>query len=361
MNEINIDLNLKLPTTTGVMPVITGYDVATRTVTGTGFGVLPGVAQVFDRLLDKYVPVGVLSWSNTSVKLAAAWDNRDGDTAVKINDSYGYNIRYTQALSGFCRITYRRQNALIAQNILTATEYQNSIENNNDAITKSINSETVYIKAQIIGIEFGSTFNKQTIKFNFLEWCTSFNQPLMLPNVVTTIEYNFLFHCLLFNHAISIPDSVTQIGYNLLAFCVSFNHPLKLPNNITILPENLLYQSTSFNQELIIPSNVTSVGNNVLAYNYAFNKTLTIPSKVTQFGTGLLRQCHAVYRLVVNTTSRPTDTNSLSQELKVNSSMNRIGVHVYGTGRSQWIAGLPNRTTTPWRRLVNGGANLPPA
>jgi hypothetical protein len=45
-----------------------------------------------------------------------------------------------------------------------------------------------------------------------LEGCASFNQPLVLPESLTSIGGGFLVNCVLFNQPLIVPNSVISIG-----------------------------------------------------------------------------------------------------------------------------------------------------
>jgi len=53
----------------------------------------------------------------------------------------------------------------------------------------------------------------------------------------------------------------------------------------------------------------------------------------------------------------PTDNNSLSQTINSKTDeTNGEGIKIYGTNRAGLIAALPDRTTTPFRKLIDGGS-----
>lgn len=88
---------------------------------------------------------------------------------------------------------------------------------------------------------------------------------------------------------------------------------------------------------------------------YSFNQLLTIPSSVTSIGAPFMQECDSFSNLTVNTGSYATGDNSLATPYNT-AKMYVKGVTVKGTGRSSWISGLPNRTSTPFRKLIDGGA-----
>jgi len=129
----------------------------------------------------------------------------------------------------------------------------------------------------------------------FLKGCTSFNQPITIPNGVTGEGClgEFLSHCTSFNQSITISNSVTgeYCLYRFLFYCTSFNQPITIPNGVTGegCLDSFLSHCTSFNQSIVIPSGVAG---NYCLYNFlwgctSFNQPITIPNGVT--GTYCLR------------------------------------------------------------------------
>lgn len=218
-----------------------------------------------------------------------------------------------------------------------------------------------------------------SIGSNFLNGCYSFNQPLTIPSGVTSIGAQFLYNCQSFNNNLSLPSTVTGIGNGFLYGCAAFNQSLTIPSGVTSIDNTFLNNCTAFSQPLAIPSGVTSIGNSFLTGCSSFNQPLTIPSGVTSIGTQFLQGCYsfnqpltipsgvtgsigtnfmyncaAFSNLTVNTTISPTDTNSVATQYNT-AKMYVKGVTVKGTGRSTWISALPNRTSSPYRKLIDGG------
>ncbi len=101
---------------------------------------------------------------------------------------------------------------------------------------------------------------------------------------------------------------------------------------------------------------VTSIGSSFLSYCYAFNQPLTIPSNVTSIGSYFLSYCPSLSTIIYNTSVYPTDNNSLSQTVNSKTSASGSGIKVYGTNRTGLLTALPNRTATPFRKLIDGGS-----
>jgi hypothetical protein len=190
----------------------------------------------------------------------------------------------------------------------------------------------------------------------FLSYCYAFNQPLTIPSDITSIGSSFLQYCYSFNQPLTIPSGVTSISNSFLQYCYSFNQPLTIPSGVTSIGDYFLSSCYAFNQPLTIPSNVTSIGNYFLAYCQAFNQPLTIPSDITSIGTYFLHGCYALSAINYNASVYPTDTNSLSQTTNSKTSTTGSGIKVYGTNRAGLMTSLPNRTASPYRKLIDGGS-----
>ena len=61
--------------------------------------------------------------------------------------------------------------------------------------------------------------------------CSSFNQPVNIPNSVTNMASTF-YRCVIFNQPVNIPNSVTDMAYTF-SFCSNFNQPVNIPNSVT--------------------------------------------------------------------------------------------------------------------------------
>ncbi|MCL2064054.1 MAG: leucine-rich repeat domain-containing protein [Candidatus Cloacimonetes bacterium] len=414
---------LNIPETAGAPllgPVITGYDLLSRTVSGKNFGVFPGMALVFDRLLNDYVPVDVLSWSDSAVVLGPLWDTKDGDSAVMIMTSfgvrsYGYNIYYSAPLNGWCRVTVDI-NGDIRQYELLQSQYSSILLSNGD-----IRFDEIFVsQSKMIGIEFGVGFNLNTIGNNFLNRGYRMMQPLLLPNCVTQINDYVCQNNVSFNNALKLPDNLTTIGTYFLENCLLFNQPLDIPQTVTNLGSYFMSFCGTFNQALVF-NNVVTVNTYFMNNCYSFNKPL-IFEKPIRVGNYFMNNCYSfnqAFKMNIAPTSSiivPTSHNFMNNVLlqkievslaigstitiqgpflhKVNSleyivwnaslshfSANNMcfltvenmhsrsymnGIKVYGKNRSELIARFPRAimqgiSPNAYRGdLINGGSDVPP-
>jgi hypothetical protein len=125
----------------------------------------------------------------------------------------------------------------------------------------------------------------------------------------------------------------------------------------TTISDSFLRYCYSFNQPLTIPSSVTSIGISFLRSCFAFNQPITIPSNLTSIGYYFLMYCYALSTITWNTTIYPTDDYSLGQTINSKTSTTGAGIKVFGTQRAGLLTALPDRTLSPYRKLVDGGAD----
>jgi uncharacterized repeat protein (TIGR02543 family) len=192
---------------------------------------------------------------------------------------------------------------------------------------------------------------------NFMQYCYAFNQPLTLPSGLSSIGDNFMQYCRAFNQPLTLPSGLSSIGNYFMSNCQAFNQPLTLPSGLSSIGSNFMYYCYAFNQPLTLPSSLSSIGDNFMRECYAFNQPLTLPSGLSSIGTYFMSNCRALSTIIWNASVYPTDNDSLSQTIntKTNSTYG-AGIKVYGTKRAQLISALPNRTFSPYRKLINGGS-----
>ena len=190
----------------------------------------------------------------------------------------------------------------------------------------------------------------------FLNSCYAFNQPITFQSVSTVIGAYFLKGCYAFNQPITIPSSVASIETNFLDSCYAFNQPITIPSSVASIGNNFLVSCVSFNQPITIPSSVTTIGTNFLVSCVSFNQPITIPSNVTSIGIYFLHQCYCFSAINYEASVYPTDNYSLSQTINSKTSASGSGIIIYGTNRAGLIVALPNRTSSPYRKLIDGGS-----
>ena len=126
--------------------------------------------------------------------------------------------------------------------------------------------------------------------------------------------------------------------------------------SLTSIGAYFLYSCYSFNQPLDI-SGVASIPNDFMESCFSFNQLIIILSTVTSIGTDFMLNCYALSTITWNSSTFPTDNDALAQNQDSKPSANGSGIIVYGTQRAGLLTALPNQTTSPYRKLINGGAD----
>ena len=117
---------------------------------------------------------------------------------------------------------------------------------------------------------------------NTFYYCYNFNQPVNIPNSVRYMSNTF-YHCSNFNQPVNIPNSVTRL-YGTFSDCYNFNQPVNIPDSVREIPDTFHYCS-NFNQPVNIPNSVTNM-DNTFYHCSNFNQPVNIPNSVTvMYGT----------------------------------------------------------------------------
>jgi hypothetical protein len=168
-----------------------------------------------------------------------------------------------------------------------------------------------------------------TIGTNYLFIETASNALPLFTNDITIWNgiYSYQLLALLIGNYNS-----TSIGNNFLKYCYSFNQPLDL-------------------------GGVSSIGAYFLVACYSFNQPLTIPANVNSIGVNFLYNAFGVSTIIWETTTYPTDNSSLSQNVNTKpNATNGAGIVIYGSKSANLKTALPNRTSQPYRKLIDGEA-----
>ena len=206
----------------------------------------------------------------------------------------------------------------------------------------------------------------------FLNYCYSFNQPINITGRTELPEY-FLYHCQQFNQpldtssvttvgtsalqnitAFNYPldfSNVTKIGGTVLYGCTVFNQPLDL-RKVTTIEYSFLYNCSSFNSPIQLQA-LQSVGPYFLNSCSSFNQPITIPATLNTMGNYFMYRCDSMTSTI--TCNCPaTVVPSDNYELSTTSSSAPVfttGVTLTGSYASAWKSRLPDRNTSPYRKL----------
>jgi hypothetical protein len=149
---------------------------------------------------------------------------------------------------------------------------------------------------------------------------------------ITTIPTGFVYYG--GSQSVSLPNTLTTIGASFLYNCSSFNSPLTLGDSITTIGGSFLSGCASFNQDLTLPSSLTSLGRYFLFGMRDMKSTVNVGSLDASIAT------------TNNQTLSATSTSSAAYN---------PGIKIAGTNRAAWMTRFPNRTSSPYRKLIDAG------
>lgn len=208
------------------------------------------------------------------------------------------------------------------------------------------------------------TVNGDNCLAYFLAGCSSFNQPLTIPEVEGTncLSY-FLKDCINFNSEISFAGKV-EGGYCMHAFlygCSSFNQPINIPNSVTGegCLERFLMKCTSFNQPISIPSDLFGPCSmrDFLTECTSFNQSITLPDDIGNLSyelNSMMRDCYAMCSTVyVPEKSGNAIVNEQTFACKFRDApIISEGIQLIGPGAAKLKERMENNTENPMYRNV---------
>lgn len=169
--------------------------------------------------------------------------------------------------------------------------------------------------------------------------CLSLNSPLNLQNV-HYIGANFLQSGSAFNQPISLPK-VDEIGGYFMMNCSSFNSTITLNDDLLTIGSRFMQGCSSFAQSFAIPSGLFSSG------SVSHNPDERFMHNCNSFVGPLV--CNAP----VDSSKIPTDNYALATTTAT-ATIYTTGVTLTGPYAAQWKAALPDRTASPYRKLIVG-------
>lgn len=236
----------------------------------------------------------------------------------------------------------------------------------------------------------------------FMKGCKMFNQPLHINRRLSAISssYNssFMQGCSAFNSLLTFLDPETTFTFTVpasfLAGCTSFNQPLTLPSYFRLSSGEFMQECTDFQSTLTLPEKATTIGNSFLrgatwgeivwpttctlgayAFYQGQSTMLTIPSNVTTIGSYLAsgslvesariegenvpvstdclynaRNLSGLY--VANTLGALTTSSNTLSTSDTTAPMYVDGVTLSGPAAERWKTAYPDRTSSPYRKLI---------
>lgn len=186
---------------------------------------------------------------------------------------------------------------------------------------------------------------------NFLQNTSVFNQPITIPSTVENCTY-FLTRNTVFNSTVTIASGAKKITNYFLTSCSAFNKPISLPSSVESIGQGFLSSCSSFNSTVTMPG-VKTIDTNFLSNCSSFNQDITIPATLTSIRSSFLWACtNMVHTVYVNTSYTPARDNYSLSTNQNSAPMYTTGVKVGGTYGSNWRTAWPNRTSSPYRKLI---------
>lgn len=235
-----------------------------------------------------------------------------------------------------------------------------------------------YARSQVVGFTFGpdATFTPDY----FLANCYNFNAPLTIPATVEKIGTRFMRYCNYFNSTITIEEGITEIPNYFLNDCYYFNTALVIPSSVTHIGNSFLYDDVCFNKPISFPGvtyleygclgycpsfnstvsfpNLQSYDGGLLQNSTSFNQDITFPATLVEFDPYYtLYNCNNMTSTVyVETSLVPSGSDyRVNSCFSMSSSSARAyttGIKVGGTYGATWRTYLPNRSSSPYRKLL---------
>lgn len=176
---------------------------------------------------------------------------------------------------------------------------------------------------------------------------------------IISIPDNFLRGAVnLDDFSFSTNSNLTTIGNQFLQSCNTINCPMNIPVDVTTIGDNFLSNADSFNNMLTLPNTLTSIGASFLVSARAFNQPIVLPSTLTSIGANFL--------FYMGNMTSYVDVGSLDASIIVYSqyafsAINQAapayttGIPIKGANRAAWRNKFPNKTSYPYRKLIDGG------
>lgn len=204
------------------------------------------------------------------------------------------------------------------------------------AWTKTVGADQITVSAQgdncVIGIRVGDKIT--TLPSYFMSRTSYLSMPMYVPKNVTSLGGYFLYYSGISNQAVKIDANITSVGSSFMRYCSAFNLYVTLPGTLTTIGTYFMANCTVYNQSLTLPSSLTSVGSYFLYMCNAMTSVVSVGSLAATIATS---------------------SNYSFATTSATAVMYTTGVRIAGSTRADWISRFPNRTSSPYRKLVNAG------
>lgn len=281
-------------------------------------------------------------------------------------------------------VYYTSGSSVLAVELQNATEFNSLAAASASSTAKwtaTVGSSSVSVtNTTLVGVHVGKKITSTPTRW--LSNTTNLAQPVYVPSTVTSINSYFMYYsglasqavtvdanitslpgsfmryCTSFNLYVNLPKTLKTIGNYFMANCSNYNQSISIPSTVTGIGDYFLYSCSKFNKAISFPS-LTSISSNFLRGCSVFNQTITLPSTLTSLGTYFLYQCNAMVGTVNVGSLAATIASTSNYSFGTNSSsaaMYTTGITIKGSTRANWISRFANRTSSPYRKLINGGS-----
>lgn len=146
--------------------------------------------------------------------------------------------------------------------------------------------------------------------------------------------------------------NLETVGYNFMRGFGQFSSALSFPQLVSV-GQSFLSENSIFNGSVTFSNNLETIGNYFLQQCPYFNQALTIPSSVTSIGNMFMYRCDRfTSTLTVQTSCVPTTQNNNLATNSSSATMYTTGVTLAGPYAQTWKNSMPDRTTSPYRKIL---------
>lgn len=187
----------------------------------------------------------------------------------------------------------------------------------------------------------------------FLRQNTTFNSNITLNQSGVDIGTSFLYSCENFNQPIHA-EYIKSLGSSAFWQCKKFNQPLNFTQVKSL--NSLLQGAEKFNSTIEFP--VVETIQQILVGCKEFNQPLVIPASATNIALSQTLYGSDAFCNTITVNSSAFPTSILSSTMATTTAlapMYQTGITIKGPYRTYWLSRISGRTSSPYRRLINGG------
>ena len=152
----------------------------------------------------------------------------------------------------------------------------------------------------------------------------------------------------------------TEIHFGGIVIPSTFITKFEVGTEVTALPNSFLIEAFNLTElDLSHAESLTTIGEAFMSQCSTFNQNITIPSTVTSIGPLFMWGCNQMVSTVnvgsIPATAIASNNNTFSVGNTIFPAYS-TGITIAGATASDWIAKFPNRTSSPYRKLILGNA-----